>query len=298
MHSGIELREDTPKIDSRVPIALAAGGYVCVLITLIVYMYSLTLRTTIEARHFAGYLDACPATGLALILSSLAVVAAPKWSRVFWISVAGFVVAYVIALTTSAFFFIAGIYCCLVLIIVVVRRIRSIGWVTIALIAGFVAEFMLGFAFQGSTRPIVSRCQNDMRSIAIALESYRVDYNAYPASTTDPARRLRWKSDSAMPSFVRYWPGGPCSLTTPVQYQSELPVDPLRYVSERRTYAYYADPSGQKCVVIGAGVNCVFDLKPQDLDELTSNPLKFVNYQYDPTNGTASAGDIFRVEPR
>lgn len=281
------------------PIALAAGGYVCVLITLIVYMYSLTLRTT-EARQFARYLEACPATGLALILTSLAVITAPKWSWVFWISVAGFIAAYLVSLALSPFFFAAAMFCCLALVLAIMRIPNTVRSQAAMILLGFwVGAMILGqLEVSSSRRSFLSRAQDEMRSIAIALESYRVDYNVFPPSTTNPARRMMWESDSPMQSLMRAWPGGPNSLTAPVSYISQLPVDPMRYQSEKRTYAYYCAPNGQKCVVIGAGINCVFDLKPEDLDELTSNPLRFVNYQYDPTNGTASAGDIFRVEPR
>ena len=144
---------------------------------------------------------------------------------------------------------------------------------------------------EAQTRAKVSHVHSDMRSIAIALEAYRVDHNAYPpATTSDPQL---WASPGfpvIMPPWKRLIP-----LTTPTAYLTSVPRDP-----------FWGDKWGYLCgekeslkdlqggtmwnkwephlwMLAGKGPDTDWDHDPL-------NP-------YDPTNGTVSSGDIYRFGP-
>ena len=82
-------------------------------------------------------------------------------------------------------------------------------------IIGILAAIAVPNFLNAQVRAKISRAQADMRSLGTALESYMVDFNAYPPDGDDDGsfdfdsrRRLR-------------------SLTTPISYMSSLPTDPF-----------------------------------------------------------------------
>ncbi len=95
--------------------------------------------------------------------------------------------------------------------------------IVVAIIAILAAIAVPNF-LEAQTRARVSRCKADMRTCALALESYHVDTNQYPApsgyeaqgngvfAVTDP-------SDEPFEGFL------PRRLTTPVAYVAVLPTD-------------------------------------------------------------------------
>jgi hypothetical protein len=79
-------------------------------------------------------------------------------------------------------------------------------------------------------------------------------------------------------------------------------LDPFRRDGEGdRTFAYWAPPEGG-WILLSAGPDCVFDLDFETLKGVyvptSYNPTLelIVGYTYDPTNGSESAGDIWRVK--
>ena len=154
---------------------------------------------------------------------------------------------------------------------------------------------------EAQTRAKVSRTQNDLRSVATALEAYRVDNNSYPRTELMVAlsRRLM-------------------ILTAPISYMTQLPTDPFFVKSQAGLAGFepnYVYASGN----IYFGSTVLFN-QPSYLGTIYSlagrgpdGDINFGGYclahpaairsgakflgQYDPTNGTISAGDIVRLSP-
>jgi len=154
-------------------------------------------------------------------------------------------------------------------------------------------------------RKRVAQVRSDFRTLSLAIELYFVDHKAYPACTTDPVHLLRPPSQAdavaegisvPIPSFhAPGFPHGPASLTTPVAYLRSLPADPF-VEQPGLTYGYFSLPKGW--IVWSAGPDSIFDLDwtTYDPDKPQPQPEMLARYAYDPTNGTMSPGDIFRVK--
>lgn len=135
-------------------------------------------------------------------------------------------------------------------------------------------------------RSQVSRARADMRSLATGIESYFVDNNAYPASSTDGFRKTL-PGEKKVSSFASP------ALTTPIGYLTNLLPDP--FVTEGRTYGYYSDKAGW--ILFSPGPDGKFDLDWKIYDSSVPQPSPdLLKYVYDPTNGTISSGDIIRVK--
>lgn len=158
----------------------------------------------------------------------------------------------------------------------------------IAILAGIALPNFL----EAQTRSKVSRAKADMRSIATALEAYASDANRYPPSTL-------------VPRFARLR-----RLTTPVAYLTAVPLDvfageddghgPFRAfgnfnygampIDEESRWALASD--GPDMVEDSDGI----EFYPGWSEDLWENPASGFDFvRYDPTNGTVSAGDIWRT---
>ncbi len=170
--------------------------------------------------------------------------------------------------------------------------------IVVAIIAILAAIAVPNF-LEAQTRSKVSRTKADLRSMATALEAYRVDNNSYPVSylfTPLPERLSQ--------------------LTSPISYMSSIPVDP--FFIEKRTdlgtfhpqyvYAsgniYFGSTNLFNSTTYTASIYSVGGRGPDgDLNAAgycMAHPNAYrsnVNIlgQYDPTNGTVSTGDIFRL---
>lgn len=80
--------------------------------------------------------------------------------------------------------------------------------IVVAIIAILAAIAVPNF-LEAQTRSKISVARADMRTIATALESYKIDYNHYPPSRFNPLAR-------------RLFP-----LTTPIAYIGSIPFDPF-----------------------------------------------------------------------
>lgn len=208
--------------------------------------------------------------------------------------------------------------------------------IVVAIIAILAAIAVPNF-LEAQVRSKVSRVRADHRSLATAIETYRIDNNQYPAMTMDPALTV----DAA-----RYGPGAPATigrtfrarhntalltLTTPIAYITSIFGDPFADV--RGTgFTYFTDGPGWILGSWGPNVNQINggDLRwnngdiavPADANPATpwragadegvetvyvstiSQPSLVLltgsttvgAYTYDPTNGTVSAGDLWRVK--
>lgn len=186
--------------------------------------------------------------------------------------------------------------------------------IVVAIIAILAAIAVPNF-LEAQTRAKVSRVQNDLRVVALGLEAYRVDNLGLPHPVPDPGRlydlelRLR-------------------SLTTPVAYLSNLPRDSFARKFRADGLEHDLDNlEGGTALLYGrgdiAGDRGTISLGHQYMMIASSGPdgvLDQVHYfpplagmggsdcplcgpelasllaviVYDPTNGTVSAGDIYR----
>lgn len=144
---------------------------------------------------------------------------------------------------------------------------------------------------------MVGRTKNDMRSMATGLESYFVDDNRYPISTTDTAR-MQVSGVSLfgqVPGPQNSAPEQAGSVTTPVAYMTSYFQDVFS-MNPADTFGYYS-PNNNGWILFSPGPDGKFDLDWSVYDPSISQPSpELFTYAYDPTNGVTSGGDIWRVK--
>jgi type II secretion system protein G len=174
--------------------------------------------------------------------------------------------------------------------------------IVVAIIAILAAIAVPNF-LEAQTRSKVSRAKSDMRTMATALETYRVDTNKYPIV------------DRITESLV----GRIAVLTTPVSYISTIPQDPFWKYNNPTPPAFAAGGTEEEyCYAPGNLVTTgIFDSaeyrhqlysiasRGPDLKLTTgaycmAHPIYLkdgttIRKSYDPTNGTISDGEIFRL---
>lgn len=183
--------------------------------------------------------------------------------------------------------------------------------IVVAIIAIIAAIAVPNF-LEAQTRSKVSRVKADQRTLSVAVDAYAVDWNIYPMTSsgtldltgTDPTYR-------AVKAYR--------ALSTPVAYVTQARLDdPFRVKSESsqvtldsQTYQIASGNANEPLVNavqmaanMGAGrfgprnVYAVVSFGPNGVDETTIAEYPFsAGIPYDPTNGTSSAGDIFRCGP-
>lgn len=167
---------------------------------------------------------------------------------------------------------------------------------------------------EAQTRSKASRVRADLRSIAVAIECYSVDCNAYPPGY----------NTAPLHSFF--------ALTTPVAYMTNgYPIDPFRpgtFAAPKASYTYELMNKNNKVIEKGGGIYSVDPLNPgsespkgvwwwiasrgpnntfglkngepefdlrKRIFEAETNPSALFETVYDPTNGTMSIGNIYRA---
>lgn len=141
---------------------------------------------------------------------------------------------------------------------------------------------------EARTRTMVSRAKGDMRSLSTALDSYFIDNRAYPQPLPG--------------SPVRVSAG---SITTPIAYVSGSSVCMDPFILQPPDHPYVYAPVGDGYVIVSAGPDRKYQIDPgTDYDPACRGDLsspaceKLLLKTYDPTNGIASRGDIWRVRQR
>ncbi len=179
-------------------------------------------------------------------------------------------------------------------------------------IIGILAAIAVPNFLNAQTRAKVARVRSDLRSLALAIDSYRLDQNAYP----EPLNNRRVLNTANHIANV-------VELTTPVSYISSVdmedPFIPRRFWNNQQhaihptyVYVYYRGDWGK---VWGTSTYSVeltqlpngFGLTSQGPDDQDSGgvhwPLRASiqndinlanNTLYNPSNGLKSAGDIVR----
>ncbi len=163
--------------------------------------------------------------------------------------------------------------------------------ITVSIITILAAIALPNF-LEAQTRSKVSRVKSDLRTIAVGLEAYHADSNRYPTSTLVPRfRRLR-------------------PLTTPISYIASVPIDIFDTVDaghgpwrSNGNFAYGSMPIDveNRYALASDGPDrrpnhSPIQFYPGWSQSIWENPASGFDYiRYDPTNGTISAGDIWRV---
>lgn len=184
--------------------------------------------------------------------------------------------------------------------------------VVVAIIAVLAAIAVPNF-LEAQARSKVSRELNDMRSIAVGLESYQIDHGVYPPhgeilnGNTNPSDPIFPASKAGLGTIEFVSP----LLTTPIAYLNVFPEDPLlasRSTEMLRSYGYIQSEQ-MRDILAGKGIPFLADQASKIIgthgywrlyaagpdgdkgDAKESVP-------YDPTNGTVSNGDIVRSQLR
>jgi len=191
--------------------------------------------------------------------------------------------------------------------------------IVVAIIAILAAIAVPNF-LEAQTRAKVSRSKTDMRTIAVAEEAYRLDWNTYTHSNraaANPWDRGQW--------------GGFAELTTPVAYMTSIPLTPFgeaRVSGQPQTkrwnifdlgtgnsgnrrctddpWTSNAEAFPADCFILASnGPDNIKDSRdPFVVSGDTGFPWRgadpndapgILAIVYDPTNGTVSRGEIFRV---
>jgi len=174
-------------------------------------------------------------------------------------------------------------------------------------IIAILAAIALPNFLEAQIRAKVSRAHAELRSLATALEAYRVDANNYPPENYVSPELVSAYSGMFIPDAVKLRP-----LTTPIAYMSSLPTDPFDPGNDPlnqanpHTYHYAAenDPMYPGAPLFD-GANeehAVFKWIMQsygpDRGSDVGSPSTFWQFpRYDPSNGTVSVGNILRWGP-
>jgi len=186
--------------------------------------------------------------------------------------------------------------------------------IVVAIIAILAAIAVPNF-LEAQTRSKVSRAKADIRSTVTALEAYRVDNNGYPQPIGFSGPAPFQVVDPALDAFEGFVP---YRLTSPIAYITTLPFDVFEVKQEiehpRKVQWHYSEERnntnppinapyfiGDLATMVGYGganTYCYMlfshgpDLIHQDGSSEGGPPC-----QYDPSNGTRSAGDVYYFGP-
>jgi len=189
--------------------------------------------------------------------------------------------------------------------------------IVVAIIAILAAIAVPNF-LEAQVRSKVSRGKADMRSMATAIEAYKVDFNQYPLDY----QFYQWGPGSLTDPFAEV----PLArMTTPIAYMTSLPFNVFKFEhgafdGDPYHYAYKSDLRWREIVLPGFQNNpsatfnyhwVLYSVGPDQTsnngeyamfgEEILNNSPAFAGggpgCLYDPTNGTVSAGDIVRLGP-
>ena len=176
--------------------------------------------------------------------------------------------------------------------------------IVVAIIAILAAIAVPNF-LEAQVRAKLSRSKNDLRTLVVAFEAYRVDHvEGYPYD---------WNTPGGLEGFGQSEWDTYAAVTTPIAYISSVPRDIFQQhtpLANRRKagslYEFWGTDgnrrsaqwvaTGTKFLMIGYGPDQDWDLSGNGGG---TNLMRFINeISYDPTNGTRSSGDIGRSNVR
>jgi len=165
--------------------------------------------------------------------------------------------------------------------------------IVVAIIA-ILATIAIPNLLEAQTRSKVAKSDADLRALATALESYHADYTSYPptplSSLSDRYARLKF-------------------VTTPVAYITMLPMEHFALKGQREPFAFW-NSNLNDAMKFSPIYFYLFDEKRRRGRWALFSRGPDVDYEaapeeggggllmhYDPTNGSASNGDIMRFGP-
>jgi len=175
-------------------------------------------------------------------------------------------------------------------------------------IIGILAAIAIPNFLQAQVRAKVARVQADLQGVATAFEVYMTDNNVYP-----------WRQSAAYPNTMQLWETFPyqpyvallsqiTGLTTPVEYYTAQIMDPFQDGSEEMSGWPPFRPDGS--YILDRQQNnfkIIFPDRPNikwgiwsigpDHTALETYAGPWYYLHYDPTNGTISLGNIWRMAP-
>jgi prepilin-type N-terminal cleavage/methylation domain-containing protein len=195
--------------------------------------------------------------------------------------------------------------------------------IVVAIIAILAAIAVPNF-LEAQVRSKVSRVKSDQRSMATALEAYYVDNNIYPAMGWDNTTRPRQTVQAPGRSFrIRSTATQQFqTLTTPIAYITTYFADAFAD-TRGLTFRYFTDGPGWILGSFGPdtdeassgdmgwaegdlpvtnttrnpGIETVYNsYQSQPNATLVAGAQANGSHTYDPTNGTVSSGDVWRVK--
>lgn len=172
-------------------------------------------------------------------------------------------------------------------------------WLFILFALVFFFGFVVWNSIQGylpaQTRSIVARAQAEMRQVATALETYHIDNGFYPPAETK-FRNLGTKENGNFSFGLT-----PEVLTTPIMHLFVLPLDPFNIETMDQEYRPYGYATDGECWILfshGPDKQQTLVLRSMEIVRLLrdgENKEALNPFTYDPTNGTKSPGDLWRV---
>lgn len=148
-------------------------------------------------------------------------------------------------------------------------------------IIGILVAIAIPNLLEAQVRTKVATTHAEQRTLAGALEFYRTDHSDYP-----PALNAFMRPGS----ITETW-----RLTTPIDYLSSIPMD--TFFSPQ----FFGQPGG----VFGPGGPYMHYIADPVVTEFwllwsygPDRKMEFYEVTYDPTNGTVSDGDIYKVGER
>jgi len=197
------------------------------------------------------------------------------------------------------------------------RGFTLIELLIVVAIIGILAAIAIPNFLEAQTRAKVARAKSEIRNLAVALETYYIDNNAYPCAVDSAGV---YQFDEGSPKEVlqagsRYGAGWVSNmLTTPVVHQASIPFDPFgpKKVAAaeawKRVYQYGVNYLSYWILTSvgpdldGSHMSETFYVTPAP-SGAGGNISEFLtqfggtNVEYDPTNGTISNGDVYRTGP-
>lgn len=174
----------------------------------------------------------------------------------------------------------------------------------------FITVILFNPFLNETRRSLVARVRGDQRSITIAIETYFLDHNNYPAWSLGRSQNafggLHDQKNALVkiPTFTMRNGTNLATLTTPVAYLSSYFTDPHAPNTEA-TFAYWTDATrdttATRYIIWSPGPDGVYDLTIDNIDKAyqpkSIEPSAFlIEHRYDPSNGSLSGGDVWRVK--
>jgi prepilin-type N-terminal cleavage/methylation domain-containing protein len=191
--------------------------------------------------------------------------------------------------------------------------------IVVAIIAILAAIAVPNF-LEAQVRSKVARTQSDIRSMAVAVESYHVDFNQYPLPVAVMSSDFSIVYPMPSPNHNLYAQNFlPQTVTTPIAYIttifSDVFADASLEPSPEQQYIYYQNWEYTRRLADAAGASFTQpqttranafgswimsangpDLDRKDLSPTAVGPTNLINGVYNATNGTVSNGDVIRTQ--